>query len=385
MEQKFERVEKHKHLYRRQYQIGNGEWSTIYYGRFTDWKGKRRMFPLGSDLRAAREALKLLEARNVKREDFDLEKEERRKAATAGMTVAEWLEQYLEKTKSKASWQTDKTHRANLQRLMGTLPLAEVNRPRLMEYKTRRLSEPIMRHGKPVEGTKVKGATVNRELSFLSAALNLAADDSLCEGMPKRWKREKETARDRTLSDDEYRRMLNAPPRWLQRCIIAANETALDRGALIALTWDSVHDGLVSIKRPKTGVKQRIGVSPALEEVLEELRAEFRKTPNTERRVFTKDGQPISAGQLRKAFDRTVSDAGIEDFQFRDFRHCARTRWAADGLSYEVAEGALGHKLPGMHGRYTNLTDNQVRGAFQEMVTRWQHIKLVDRGKPVSY
>ena len=37
-----------KHLYRRQYQTAGGDWRTIYYAIFTDWKGKRRKFSLGS-------------------------------------------------------------------------------------------------------------------------------------------------------------------------------------------------------------------------------------------------------------------------------------------------------------------------------------------------
>ncbi len=65
----------------------------------------------------------------------------------------------------------------------------------------------------------------------------------------------------------------------------------------------------------------------------------------------------------------------IDDFQFRDFRHCARTRWAADGLPFEVAEIGLGHKIRGMAGRYTNLSDDPIRNAFQEMSTRSSHGK----------
>jgi hypothetical protein len=42
-------------------------------------KGKRRLFPLGSDKATAKEKLKVFEARNVRREDFDAEK----KAASA--------------------------------------------------------------------------------------------------------------------------------------------------------------------------------------------------------------------------------------------------------------------------------------------------------------
>jgi len=107
-----------------------------------------------------------------------------------------------------------------------------------------------------------------------------------------------------------------------------------------------------------------------LQEVLDELRTEYRQIPNTERRVFTRDGKPIPKATLRHTFEKAVRDAKIEDFQFRDFRHCARTRWAAAGLPFEVAEIGMGHKIRGMAGRYTNLTDDQIRSAFQEMFTR---------------
>jgi len=68
-----------------------------------------------------------------------------------------------------------------------------------MEYKQRRLAEPLTRNGKPVEGTLIQGATVNREVSCLIAALNLAAEEGLCEGAP-RVKNEREVPRERTLT-----------------------------------------------------------------------------------------------------------------------------------------------------------------------------------------
>jgi len=91
--------------------------------------------------------------------------------------------------------------------------------------------------------------------------------------------------------------------------------------------------------------------------------------------VFTKDGKTIPASTPRHAFERALDETKIEEFQFRDFRHCARTRWAATGLPFEVAEIGLGHKIRGMAGRYTNLTDDQIRDAFQEMFTRCSHGK----------
>ena len=59
--------------------------------------------------------------------------------------------------------------------------------------KQRRLAEPLTRHGKPVKGSQVQGATVNREISCLVGALNLACDQGLCDGAPKG----QEGARDR--------------------------------------------------------------------------------------------------------------------------------------------------------------------------------------------
>ena len=43
---------------------------------------------LGSEIKAAKDALALLEARNIKREDFDADK-------NRGMTLGEWLDGYL--------------------------------------------------------------------------------------------------------------------------------------------------------------------------------------------------------------------------------------------------------------------------------------------------
>lgn len=55
------------------------------------------MFPLGSKLEAAREALTIYEARNIRREDFDADKIR----SEQGMTVAKWPDCYFDLRKSK--------------------------------------------------------------------------------------------------------------------------------------------------------------------------------------------------------------------------------------------------------------------------------------------
>jgi hypothetical protein len=218
-----------KHLYRRQYQTAGGDWSTKFYAIFTCHDGKRRTFPAGDTLSDARDELGRLRTLDKGRFDFDAEKREREQARVKAMTLNEWLDRYLELMEGTLSHSTKQAQCGPLKRLLGHLPLSEVTKVRVMEFKQRRLTESIIRNGKAVEGTTIQGATVNREVSCLITALNLAAEDGLCDGAPK-VKKEREVARDRILTDKEYRSILDASPRWLQRVVIAANEAALDRG-----------------------------------------------------------------------------------------------------------------------------------------------------------
>src|SRR6266581_1936099 len=132
MGQTFERVE--RHLYKRQYQMVSGDWSTIFYARFTDWKGKRRVFPLGSDLKTARGELTVLEAQNIRREDFDKDK---RNEETGAITFAEWAKKYPEQegVKHKRSLNEEKGRiRLHLTPFFGSTSLTEITRESLVKY-----------------------------------------------------------------------------------------------------------------------------------------------------------------------------------------------------------------------------------------------------------
>jgi hypothetical protein len=74
MKHKYRRVA--RHLYCRQYATVSGDWTTLYYARFVfRLKKKKRVFPLGSDSARAKDHLKKLEARDVDRYDFDLDRQ----------------------------------------------------------------------------------------------------------------------------------------------------------------------------------------------------------------------------------------------------------------------------------------------------------------------
>src|SRR5215475_12845163 len=99
MEQKFERIG--EHFYKRSYSTAKGEQRLKFYALFTDWKGVRRRFPLGSDEKSAKQGLLILEAENVRRVDFDKEREQRREEKerqeqeTNRLTLSKWGEIYF--------------------------------------------------------------------------------------------------------------------------------------------------------------------------------------------------------------------------------------------------------------------------------------------------
>jgi hypothetical protein len=103
---------------------------------------KRRTFPRGADPKTAREELTIREARNIRREDFDLDNIKPEK----GMTVSKWADCYfdLEEVKSKRSLERDRQHVQNIKRHLGAKLLAELDREDLFGYKNARSEEHII-------------------------------------------------------------------------------------------------------------------------------------------------------------------------------------------------------------------------------------------------
>ena len=246
----------------------------------------------------------------------------------------------------------------------------------MAEYKQLRLAEPITRRGKPVKDSHVRASTVNRELTTLINMLNLAAENGVLEKIPatRRLKdSEDHLARERVLEADEYKALLEASPRWLQRCIIGAFEGCLSRADLLTLTDEEVHRkrreaAVIKIMngRAKTKARQKVPISPALDVVLDEL--EKVRSLHAPNRVFTRDGQAIKKDAFSKAFDRAKRKAKIKDFHFHDFRHCAVTRWTLGNIPEEPRKLAAGHSRRSVHQRYINPPDEQMVEIFSRQL-----------------
>ena len=209
--------------------------------------------------------------------------------------VARYLPRFLETKKALPSYGFWKSCCTHIERHVGPIALVEITRSKIAAYKQLRLTEPISRHGNPVEGSLVRSSAVNREITVLVGLLNLAAEGGLLEKIPttRRIKdSEDHLARERILEADEWKALMDASPRWLQRVIIGAYEACLSRiDLLLTLTSHEIHR-----KRPeaavlkllggrnKTKARQKIPISPTLAEVLDELDREAKKVNEPSRR-----------------------------------------------------------------------------------------------------
>jgi integrase len=392
MRQTFECIE--KHLYRRQYQTAGGEWSTLYYAIFTDWQGVRRTFPIGDNLHDARDKLGELRTLNKGRYDWDSEKKKAEDQRRRAITLSHWGATYFRdqlspKELRPKSAEREKCAFASLERILGDIPLVEIKKSKIAEYRKKRGSE------------GVGDITINRELSFLRKLLNVAADQDqpIIETVPRfNLPSEASRARTGTVDPDDFATILSHMKRPQQRYLIALNETSMRLNEPRKLTWDMIDLKTGLIRLPKESVKEkhprRTPISWELRQVLEEIRAEQRRVPNMGGHVFTrKNGRPITS--LRTAFEKARYEAKLNHVVFHDLRRTAITRWTDLGIPRDFVMAASGHKPSNVHDRYLNFTDKQLTDAFRvvmippaerkKLFTSRLHGKSVENGTAISY
>jgi integrase len=120
---------------------------------------------------------------------------------------------------------------ALLDKFFGDLPLVEITKSKILEYRKKRAAEGVC------------FVTVNRELRFLGKLLNVAADQEppIIESVPRlKLPSEASRARTGTVDPEEYTAILSHMKRPAQRYLIDLYETSMRRDEPLALTWDKV-------------------------------------------------------------------------------------------------------------------------------------------------
>jgi integrase len=226
---------------------------------------------------------------------------------------------------------------------------------------------------------KVSGATVNRELNILSAAINVARREwriHVENPVPLVTRPEASRARDRRLTDEEERYLfaaLGEVPRrangtlgdgarnpYLLPVVKLALETAMRRGELLALDWQHVDlkHCVAHLPDTKNGDARTVPLSSRAVAVFKAMPKPhkgqvFPLTPMALRLGVTR-GQKRARARYAEdcaAQGNDASPAFLADLHFHDTRHEATSRMA-EKLNVLELSAVTGHKDLRMLKRY---------------------------------
>ena len=270
-------------------------------------------------------------------------------------TVDEMLEKLVEEHgptvsfRMRSSYSTSKKH---LLRFFGGWIAASVSPKDIYAYKVKRRKD-----GK-------SGSTINKELSMLSKAYNLAIREWewLKENPVSMVSMEKESnGRDRWLSHKEAERLLRKCEPLLGQIVIFAINTGMRQDEILSLKWLSVDMARMTavVMKSKNGRRRTVPLSPAALEVLSE-RSKVRHLHSDF--VFTNTaGGKVDRSKLSRNFKKAVEKAKIEDFRFHDLRHTCATWLAQSGHDIYFISRWLGHEDVSMTQRYAHHCVDSLR------------------------
>ena len=211
-------------------------------------------------------------------------------------------------------------------------------------------------------------ASVNRELSMLSKAFNLAIKewewpkDNSASNVPK----EKENnERDRWLTKDEEKEILENSPEWLRDIIIFALNTGLRLQEFLSLEWSRVNlvRRTILIKETKNGNPKTLPLNKIALDVLNQ-RSKVKSIKN-DYVFFNSNGKKINPHVLRTSFYTVLEKVGVENLWLHDLRHTFATRLAqADVDLYKISK-LLGHKDIKMTQRYSHHCPDSLRDGVE--------------------
>jgi integrase len=280
---------------------------------------------------------------------------------TLGPLVDDWLAWLRSpgvlspKTRRPYAASTVERYEASWNRLLGVLPrgregtLNDLTRGFVADYRVSR------------KGEGCEGATINRDLCALSAFFTWLEEERAVDVTRPHYRHEEEpSGRERWLSADELRRLLEAVPAAWRPFFAVLAYTGLRLGEVIgkdgspALRWGDVRlsERRLSVqsrtRRLKTARSTRdVPLADALVKLLAAHRVTHPGGPAEA--VFP---YPFTYGKAQKVFTRGCATAELHDVRVHDLRHTFAVHAIQSGLPLPRLQKLLGHATPAMTMRY---------------------------------
>jgi integrase len=233
-------------------------------------------------------------------------------------------------------------------------PIGRITKNLAQTYRMRRHAE-----------KRITDTTVNRDLEALRRMLFWAVDEGLLVANPLsrvRMTRERKKPRF-VVSLAEEEQLLAAAAPHLRPIIIAALDTGMRRGEILAQRWEHIDftREVLSVTRSKTpeGEAREIPLTARLASLL-------RSSRQPEGVVFTSKGQPLR--QIKTAWKAAIRRAGIRYCRFHDLRHAFNCRLMEAGVLQEVRKALMGHSSgEDVHSLYVHVELPMKRAAIRRL------------------
>ena len=232
------------------------------------------------------------------------------------------------------------------------------------------------------DGTTIKDATVNRDLSVLRHILYWGVDEQLLAANPlarMKMARERRTRR-QILSVAEEEALLGVAKDHLRMMIIAALDTGMRRGEITSQRWEDIDFSrkLLFVTHSKTpeGESREIPLTERLWQLLV-------KSRQSEGLIVGFRGRPIRI--IKRTWKTALKNAGIRHVRFHDLRHTFNTRLMEAGVLQEIRMALMGHSSGSkVHSIYTHIELPAKRKAIR-MLETWVNQQQEEQKKEYDH
>lgn len=245
----------------------------------------------------------------------------------------------------------------------GRYRLADITTSMVLEYIARRRAE------KTCRGTLTTPATINREIALVKSMLNRALeweDIAECQVNWRRIKKLAEYGRDRTLSEAEFGRLIEAAERvpHLRDFLLIALNTGMRKSEILGLRWEYVDFDEKTISVPRNLRKNRKPLIVPMNQTVVDLLSGMKRAGDY---VFVNGETKDRLKNLSRSFKTACRRAGISGLRVHDLRHTFGTALAKEGEGTLAISKLLGHSSEGMTRLYINRMDERLQVSVDKL------------------
>ena len=259
---------------------------------------------------------------------------------------------WLNETSDKATHNEDKSKLIWLDNYLSDLNLDEITLDVIDKIRCAKLKE-------------ASKTTVNRYLALIRSILIRARDEwEWIQRVPKIRLFKETNNRERSLSIEDAKALLNELPMHQHAIVLFALATGLRQSNVVNLEWSQVNLDLKHAWVKGSQSKNGKPISIPLNEIALAVLSSQKGKHSI--RVFTYRGKPFKAANT-KAWTEALKRAGIENFRWHDLRHTWATWQRQAGTPTHELQRLGGWKTASMVERYAHLAPDHLANAASRL------------------